>query len=133
MTPLPPDSLRSIQRPLYIQLAAMAIAAMGVGFVLGAPNWGISAGVGFLTAIVYYVLLAAQVRRTLGRGKLPHVLVLIISMLGRQVVCFLGPLACLYAFGQAWLACLVTLLIARHWVMVISLQGHGHAPTPTQA
>ena len=133
MTPLPPYSLRSIERPLYLQLAALAACAVGAGFVFGAAAWGLSAGAGFLTAIAYYILLGVQVRRTLARGKQPHVLVFIISMLGRQVISFAAPVACYFTFGQAWWACLVTLLVARHWVMVVSMQGQSAAPTPTQA
>ena len=121
---LVPDHLASIERRLYTQLGGMVIATAGLGVVLGAWQWGVAGAIGFLTAIFYFMLLSAQVRRQLARGRQPNALVMVASLLGRQVICLAAPAFCFFALGQAWLACVVTLLIGRHWVMVVGWNLH---------
>ena len=130
MISLPPDNLSASQRTLTVQLAAMMVLSLGVGLAFGAWDWGVAAGAGFLAAIIYFVLLGMQVRRTLASGRQLNVAAIIVSLLGRQVICFLAPLLCFYYLGQAWWACVITLLIARHWVMLV---GNSGVPTPRQA
>lgn len=126
MTPptLVPDHLARIERRLYTQLGGLVVASAGIGMVLGGWQLGLAGAIGFLTAIFYFMLLSAQVRRQLARGRQPNALVMVASLLGRQVICLAAPAFCFFAFGQAWLACVVTLLIGRHWVMVVGWNMH---------
>lgn len=121
---LVPDQLASIERRLYTQLGGLVIATAGLGVGFGAWTFGIAGAIGFLTAIFYFVLLSAQVRRQIAKGRQPNALVMVASLLGRQVICLAAPAFCFYAFGPAWLACVVTLLIGRHWVMVVGWNLH---------
>lgn len=119
-----PDHLARIERRLYSQLAAMALLSAGVGVAMGAWMYGVCGAIGVLTAMFYFALLGAQVRRQLAKGRQPNALVMMASLLGRQVICLAAPAFCFFAFGQAWLACLITLLIARHWVMIVGWNSH---------
>jgi hypothetical protein len=103
---------------LYKQLLALALASGLVGVFGGGWDWGLSAAAGPLAGLGYYALLAGYTRRLFAVGRVPFVLLLVLSLVGRQLVC-VGALAfCYFQFGQPWLACLATLFVSRHWVLV---------------
>lgn len=113
-----PDPLRRLEASLYKQLLAMTLAFGTLGTVLGGPAWGLAAAIGPLAAIAYYFLLAGYTRRLFSFGRVPFVPLLVLALVGRQAVC-VGALAfCYVQLGQPWLACLATLFVARHWVLV---------------
>ncbi|MEB3330248.1 MAG: hypothetical protein VKQ33_13550 [Candidatus Sericytochromatia bacterium] len=77
-----------------------------------------AAAVGPLTAIGYYRLLADQTRRVLASRRVPAAGMLSLAVAGRQAFCVAAPAACWYLLGEPWLACLTTLVVARHWIVV---------------
>ncbi|MNS24214.1 hypothetical protein D3C72_560500 [compost metagenome] len=117
MNPAPYD-LRSIERTLYKQLVAMALVSLGVFGMLGAWGAAVSATVGVVAAILYYMMLGVQVRKQVAIGRPPHVLAVIASLFSRQVVSLAAPAVCFFYVGEGWWASLITLVVARHWVMV---------------
>jgi hypothetical protein len=124
-----PDHLRSIETKLYKQLAAMAVLVLGLGGALGDWRLGLSATIGVAAAILYYMMLGVQVRKQVAIGRQPNLLAVLLSLFGRQVVCLAAPTACFFLIGQGWWASLITLVVARHWVMVVaSLRDAAPAP-----
>lgn len=118
--PFPLDVLSSLERPLYAQLLILAGVAGGLGWASGGWAWGLSAALGMLTALSYYKLLALQTRRQFATRQHPGVPHLVILLALRQMVCLAVPALCFVAFGQAGLACLATLVIGRHWILVVA-------------
>ncbi len=124
------DPLRSLEASLYKQLLALTLAFGAVGLLIGGPDWGLAAAAGPLAAIGYYALLAGYTRRLFAFGRVPFVPVLVLSLVGRQLVC-VGALAlCYFQLGQPWLACLATLFVSRHWVLVAAWSPATPALTP---
>lgn len=125
MTPRPTTvDLRSIEQPLYGQLAAVGVVVFGLGLMVGGWRWGVAAGVGVAAAMLYYVILAAQVRRQFARGRVPKMVILVGCLAARQIVCLAAPAACFFSLGTAWLASLATLVLARHWIMLVAWRGN---------
>lgn len=118
--PVTPENLDALERRLHLHLAVMTAVAFGVGFLAGGWTWGASGAIGCVAAMLYYFLLGQQVRRQLARGHQPGVSSLVVSLMGRQAVCAFAVLVCFAAFGTAWWACLATLFVARHWVVVVA-------------
>lgn len=120
MTPAPaPHHLHAIEKPLYTQLGFFAIASLAVGMLAGGPAYGAAACAGVLAAVLYYMMLGVQVRRQAAMRHAPNLIAIVVSLLGRQIVCLAIPGLCYMLLGEAWWASLVTLFIARHWVMVV--------------
>jgi len=116
----PPDHLRSIERPLQYQLLALAAIVSVLGaFSLG-WQWGLAAGAGVVAGMLYYRLLAIQIRGQFARGSRPKPVVMIGCLAMRQIVCLAVPAVCFFALGTAWLASLVTLVVARHWILPVA-------------
>ena len=127
MTPQP--AIPTIEKPLYGQLVVMAGVFFVLGYVCLDWRWGASGAAGVAAAIGYYMLLAAQVRRQFARGFVPSPFILVMSLALRQLICLAVPGACAYYLGQpAWLGSLVTLFIARHWIVVVAWPRAGQAP-----
>lgn len=125
MTPHPSqENLRAIEQPLHIQLLFMAVVSLVTGAVIGGPKVGLAAALGVLTAMGYYKLLAAQVRRQFAFRRVPPLMLIIGALAGRQLLCLAVPAACFFTLGTAWLACLVTLVVARHWIMIVAWRGN---------
>jgi hypothetical protein len=118
------ENLRAIEQPLYAQLLLMAVVSLMVGTVLGGLNWGLAAAAGVVTAMGYYRLLAVQVRRQFAVRRVPPMLLIIVALAGRQALCLAVPALCFFTLGNAWLACLITLVVARHWVMIVAWRGN---------
>jgi hypothetical protein len=125
-----PDHLRTIETSLYKQLVAMALLVLGLGAIVGGWQMGLSAAIGVVTAIFYYMMLGVQVRKQVAIARPPNLLAVILSLFGRQVICLAAPAACFFLIGQGWWASLITLVVARHWVMVAAHAGNT-APAPT--
>ena len=117
MNPAPTD-LNSIERALYKQLTAMALVCVGVCGALGAWSAAASGAIGIAATVLYYMMLGVQVRKQVAIGRPPHLLAVIVSLFGRQVVCLAAPTACFFFIGQGWWVSLITMVVARHWVMV---------------
>ena len=128
-----PYSLATIERPLYTHLLIMAVAGLGVGYMVGGWSYAGSAAVGVFAAILYYMMLGVQVRRQLGQGRRPNMLTMVLSFMGRQAVSLLAPTLCFIFLGQGWWLSLVTLVIARHWVLVVAWPRSTAAVSVSQA
>jgi hypothetical protein len=122
MTPLSVkrDDLSLLENRLYRQLLAMSLVSAVAGWGIGGTAWAVSAALGPLAAIGYFGLLAAHTRRVLASGRVPSAGLLSVSLAGRQAFCLAAPAACWYAWGEPWLVCLATLLVARHWIVVVA-------------
>ena len=134
MTPLPPDRdiLGRLEVTLYKQLLVMAVACGLVGAIFGGPDWAIAAALGPLAGIAYYALLAMSTRRVFASGRVPAPLFVILGLAGRQAVSLAAPALCFFWLGQPWLACLLTLVVARHWILVAAWpRGAALAPAPS--
>lgn len=115
-------SLKTIEQPLYSQLLVLALVAFAIGQLAGGWRWGLSATSGVLAAILYYMMLAVQVRRQFARGRLPNVMILVGALAARQIICLTAPAACFFALGTSWLACLLSLVVARHWILFVAMR-----------
>lgn len=107
-----------MQRTLYRDLSLGALVALGAGMALQAPTWGASAALGCLATGLYYWMLGVQVVRMTALDRPPAPFRIVLSMFGRQAVSVLACLLALTVWGTAWWACLIAILIGRHWVMV---------------
>jgi hypothetical protein len=116
-------NIRAIEQPLQVQLLAMAFVVFCLGAVLGGWHWGLAAASGVGSAMLYYRLLAEQVGRQFVRGHMPNPLLMIGFLAGRQIICLAAPAVCFFTLGTAWLACLVMLVVARHWILVVAWGG----------
>ncbi|MEB3223924.1 MAG: hypothetical protein VKS61_17755 [Candidatus Sericytochromatia bacterium] len=96
----------------------MAAVACLVGAAALGPAWGVAAALGPVTAIGYFRLLSAQTRRVLAAGRVPAPGLLAVAIAGRQAFCVAVPAACWHLLGEPWLACVATLVVARHWIVV---------------
>jgi hypothetical protein len=132
MTPAA-DHLSSIERSLYTHLVAMALVVGGAGVLAGDWRLGASGVVGVGAAILYYMMLGVQIRKQVAIGRAPSMLAVLLSLFGRQVVSLAAPAACFFLIGQGWWASLVTLVVARHWVMVAARAGIPAPATPAHA
>jgi hypothetical protein len=119
---IPPNSLAAIERKLYAHLMLFAAASAVVGMVCGGVAMAGSAAMGVAGALAYYFLLGMQVRRQTALGRPSHLIVVIVSLLGRQIITMAAPALCFLWFGAAWWPSLITLIVARHWVMLIGWQ-----------
>lgn len=117
-----PNSLVSIERKLYLHLSLFAGVGAAAGMAIGGGTMAGAAVMGVLGAMAYYLLLGMQVRRQVALGRPSHLLVVIVSLLGRQIISMAAPYLAFVWFGSAWWLSLVTLLVARHWVMLIGWQ-----------
>ena len=120
MIAAPPDTLSAIERPLYLQLAVLAIASMAIGVAARHSDAGIACAAGFACAIAYYALLAVQIRRQLTALRWPGAIAIFVSMAARQAVCFLAVTGCFLYVPHAWWLSLVTLVVGRHWVFAFA-------------
>lgn len=120
MTPDAPDRdfLGRLEARLYKQLLVLAAVCGGLGAALGGVAWAAAAALGPVAAIAYYALLAMSTRRVFSAGRVPAPIVVIFGLAGRQVISLAAPAACFFWLGQPWLACLFTLVVARHWILV---------------
>ncbi|MEB3197937.1 MAG: hypothetical protein VKP62_12115 [Candidatus Sericytochromatia bacterium] len=71
-------------------------------------------------AAIYFALLAVQTRGVFALGRRPTPIRSVLALALRQMVCLLGPILALFLFGEAWLACLVSLFLGRHWILVVA-------------
>lgn len=123
-SPFAPDTLRALERPLHKHLAVMAGGALlACGFTLG-WDWGLAAAIGFLAGMLYYRLLAFQIRRQMLLAKPARLLPVLISLFVRQVVCLAAVGVCYMFLGAAWWACVAAIGVARHWVLVLAFSRH---------
>lgn len=127
MTPAQHD-LSHIERTLYKQLMAMALVCFGACGLLGAWGAAVSGVIGIAATVLYYMMLGVQVRKQVAIGRQPHLLAVVVSLFARQVVCLAAPTACFFFIGQGWWASLITMVIARHWVMVAGWSRDAAAP-----
>jgi hypothetical protein len=120
MTPVPVkrDDLSLLENRLYRQLLVMSFVSAVACWCIAGAAWAVSAALGPLAAIGYFRLLAVHTRRVLASGRVPATGLLSVSLAGRQAFCLAAPAACWFALGDPWLACLTTLLVARHWIVV---------------
>lgn len=112
--------VRQLQVALYRQLAGAALLAVGAGWLLGRPTWGYAAALGCLATGLYFWMLGIQVLRMTALDRPPAPWRIVLSMLGRQAISVLACLLALGVWGTAWWACLIAILIGRHWVMVVA-------------
>ena len=96
----------------------MAVLVLGLGGMVGNWTLGVCAAIGVAASVLYYMMLGVQVRKQVAIGRPPNLLAVLVSLFGRQVVCLAAPAACYFLIGQGWWASLITMVIARHWVMV---------------
>lgn len=109
-----------MERALSAQLSGL-MGVMGmVGWAAMGPTWGLAAAVGVASALVYYRMLAFQTRRAIARGFMPGLGLVMGALVVRQFVCLAGPLLCLAFLGPAWFASVATMLIARHWILIVA-------------
>ena len=126
-----PDPLRSIERKLQTQLWVLAAVALALGTLLGDWRWGVASAAGVGAAMGYYRLLAIQIRAQLGRGSRPALGILVGCLAMRQLFCLAVPGVCCLALGTPWLASLVTLVVARHWILPVAwLANRSIPPSP---
>ncbi|HEY9721087.1 MAG TPA: hypothetical protein V6D47_03690 [Oscillatoriaceae cyanobacterium] len=120
---IPPVSLGALERSLHGQLLILAFIAAGISLAFGGLDAAAASALGIAGAMGYYVLLGMQVRRQLAFGHASHLLVVIVSMLGRQVLTMAAPAIAFMYFRPHWWLSLITLIVARHWVMVAAWPG----------
>ncbi len=126
------DPLSRLETSLYQQLLVMSVACGSVAAIFGGPPWAIAAALGPLAGIAYYALLAMSTRRVFSAGRVPAPIIVIFGLAGRQAVSLAAPALCFFWLGQPWLACLLTLVVARHWILVAAWpRGEAFAPTPS--
>ena len=126
------DLLRRLETSLYKQLLVLTVVCGAIGGILGGPEWGLAAALGPLAGMGYYALLAMSTRRVFSAGRVPAPIVLIFGLAGRQVLSLAAPALCFFWLGQPWLACLLTLVVARHWILVAAWpRGAALTPAPS--
>lgn len=125
---IPPANLGALERSLYRQLLILALIAAGISLAFGGVDAACAAALGIAGALGYYVLLGMQVRRQLAFGRASHLLVVIVSMLGRQVLTMAAPALAFLYFRPHWWLALITLIVARHWVIAAAWQRPALAP-----
>lgn len=126
------DHLSRLETSLYKQLLVMAGVCGLSGALFGGPPWAIAAALGPLAGIAYYALLAMSTRRVFSAGRVPAPIFVIFGLAGRQAVSLAAPALCFFWLGQPWLACLLTLVVARHWILVAAWpRGGALAPAPS--
>lgn len=125
------DLLSRLETSLYKQLLVMAVVCGALGALFGGPPWAFAAALGPIAGIAYYALLATTTRRVFAAGRVPAPIVVIFGLAGRQAVSLAAPALCFFWLGQPWLACLLTLVVARHWILVAAWpRGAAYTPAP---
>ncbi|MNX93857.1 hypothetical protein D3C86_1260650 [compost metagenome] len=113
-------TLSRLQTTLTAQMALAGLASALVGWIVRAPEWGLSAALGFWANAAYFWLLRVQVDRMVGRERRPGLLMTMVSVLGRQVVCLLAFMVAFLLWGSAWWLCLGAIVLGRNWAMIVN-------------
>lgn len=114
------DDLGHLESRLFRHLFVMSLLSFAVGGMFAGLEWGIAAALGPLAALAYYRLLARHTRNAVRHRVHPGNMLASLFLGLRQVVSIVPPLACFATWGEAGWACLATLVLSRHWIVVVA-------------